>query len=46
MFTQAGISQEELKVLVVEGLWQVAPPGGVFINTQPQTERNGDQDGE
>lgn len=46
MVTETGVSQKQFKVLVVEGLWQIVPPAGVFVNPQPQTERDGEQDGE
>jgi hypothetical protein len=44
--TQTGIAEEELEVFMVDGLRQVAPPAGIFVNPQPQAEWNGEQDGE
>jgi hypothetical protein len=44
--TQAGVSQEELQVLVVQRLRQVAPSAGVLVYPEPQAEGNCEQDGE
>jgi hypothetical protein len=44
--TQAGVSQEELQVFMVQSLGQVAPSAGVFVYPEPQAEGNGEQDGE
>jgi hypothetical protein len=44
--TQTGIAEEELEVFMVEGLRQVVPSAGIFVNPHPQAEWNGEQDGE
>jgi hypothetical protein len=46
LVTQTGVSEEQLKMFMVEGLRQVTPPAGVFVNPQSQAEGNGEQDGE
>jgi hypothetical protein len=46
LVTQTGVAEEQLKVFMVEGLRQVSPSAGVFVNAQAQTEWNGEQDGE